>query len=151
MTFQVPDSFTERAKTFEESIPLVNLAKQIIDLNLPQLVDARGAKYHILFTNQESTEHYGGKCKKVEGATSYHTKLDFIIVVYKSAFMNGDLLEKIRILVHELYHIGRDASGKFKLRKHEGDFCELEPHDKFSFLIASDIIPRLVIPEEFRD
>ena len=118
---------------FKDSDALQNLALKIA-FALPELSEAQAASFKVFYTNAEM-EHIGGKCRKLDGAVRYQTKEDYFILIHRKPFAESDDFHKVRMLVHELFHIEKDE-GAFKIRKHRGDFCEIAEHDKFSYQLA---------------
>jgi len=110
---------------------------------LPQLKDAESAKWKVMYSLNE-LDHIGGKCKRVTGTEKFHTGLDFDILIHKPPFIASGALERLRILAHELYHIEK-SKAYFKVRIHEGDFCEIADHDKFSYTMAEQAAIQLGI------
>lgn len=129
---------TER---YSEDGQLSILAKQILDTyEGNDLDDAKTFQWRILFTSQTlGHEEVAGKCTKVDGAIRYLWSNDFIILIHRQSFDSATDLEKVRIIAHELHHIGKNEHDEPAIRRHEGDFCEIPSHDKRSFKIAGEI------------
>lgn len=122
-----------KKREYSESPALEELASRIAN-STPELIDSLSAKWRVIYSSTE-LEHLAGKCRKLDGALKFQTKLDFIIFVHRPPFMEMDERRKFRVICHELYHIEQKEKG-FKVRKHGGDFCEIESHDTFSFELA---------------
>lgn len=117
-----------------ESVDNLKQLTQLMVNAVPELKDCVGARWDVLYSLNE-LDHIGGKCKRVTGTERYHTKLDYNILVHKEPFIGSGNLDRLRILAHELYHIEREKK-YFVIRHHEGDFCEIQAHDKFSYMLA---------------
>lgn len=126
-------SFSEKPDAFKDSEALHKLAFQI-SLAVPELRDARLANWKAFYSKNEP-DHIGGKCRKLDGAVKHQTGLDYFILIHYSSFFESDDFHKFRILCHELYHIQKEEKA-FRVRRHEGDFCEIAAHDKFSYRLA---------------
>lgn len=119
---------------FKDSDALHKLAFQI-SLAVPELYAARSANWKAFYSKNEP-EHIGGKCRKLDGAVRHQTGLDFFVLIHLSTFAASDDFHKFRMICHELFHIEKLEKGGFVVRRHEGDFCEIAAHDKFSYRLA---------------
>ena len=90
-------------------------------------------------------DHIAGKCRKLDGAIKFQTGLDFLILIHKPPFTTSNTLDKFRVVCHELYHIQWEKK-HFKVRHHDGDFCEIAAHDKFSYALAAKALSILESP-----
>jgi hypothetical protein len=136
---------------YEEDGHLPVLVKEILDsYRGSELNDAKAFQWRVLFTTQTlGHEEVAGKCTRVDGAIRFLWSNDFIILIHKPTFDSATTLEKTRILVHELHHIGKDEHDEPTIRRHAGDFCEIPAHDKLSYKVAHEIYRNLKNLKEF--
>ena len=115
-----------------------------------ELNDAKAFEYRIIFTNGSlGHQEVAGRCTKVHGAIRYLWSNDFVILIQKKEFDAMTPVQKTRILVHELHHIGKDEHDEPTIRRHDGDFCEIDAHDKLCYKIAHEIYRGLKNLKEF--
>lgn len=104
------------------------------------LNDAKAFQKRVIFTNTKlGHEEVAGKCTKIDGPIRFLWGVDFIIQIQKQEFEKMTALDKTRIIVHELHHIGKNEHDEPETRRHSGDFCEIAAHDKLSYAIAREI------------
>jgi Putative phage metallopeptidase len=114
------------------------------------LNDAKAFQFRIIFTTQTlGHEEVAGKCTKIDGAIRYLWSNDFIILIKKDEFEKATAIDKTRIIVHELHHIGKNEHDEPAIRRHMGDFCEIPAHDKLSYGIARQIVKDLPSLKDF--
>lgn len=136
---------------YESDGKLPILVKEILDnYRGNELNDAKAFQWRVIFTNQTlGHEEVAGKCTKVDGAIRFLWSNDFIIQLHKPTFDASTAIEKVRIIVHELHHIGKDDHDEPAIRRHAGDFCEIPAHDKLSYKIAGEIFKQIKTLREF--
>ena len=136
---------------YESDGKLPILVKEILDAYKGnELNDAKAFQWRVIFTNQTlGHEEVAGKCTKVDGAIRFLWSNDFIIQLHKPTFDAATALEKVRIIAHELHHIGKDDHDEPAIRRHAGDFCEIPAHDKLSYKIAGEIYKHIGTLKDF--
>lgn len=144
-------STTKPDDEYEESTDLVRLVKSILDCSVPELHDAKRAKFDIVFSRKADREgsgtHKGGVCKRVEGSVRYKTKLDFMITIFANQFLPLSQRDKVKLVVHELHHIHFNYKGKPSIRAHSEEYCEILSHDKLSDGITERIWNMIQVPQ----
>lgn len=135
----------DKKERYEDSADLRELAAQILAA-CPHF-PANDVHFAIIYTNAKLT-HLAGLCSKVSSAVSFKTGLQFLIVIQKQHFEKVKPEMKAEIVIHELWHIqeGEKETDAYRVRQHEGDFCEIPDHDKFSrdtFEKIRDSLPML--------
>lgn len=139
----------KRKGTGYEINPILSkLFNDLVRLGIPELHVVPHFQYSVLFTEKETSDHYGGKTKRVEGSIRYKTGIDFMILINKPNYVGATIEEKARIALHELYHIDEE-NGKPRIRRHYDDFCELPNHDKFSRDLYERVKDRIKVPTSF--
>lgn len=130
---------TEQKGPYENSKALEELMTQMIE-TIPELEDCEHFKIGLMYTNK-SLSHGGRKvaarCSKVTAPVRFKTNLDYTIVVNSKSFFASTRDEQGATMIHELSHIKISEKSKNReilpaLRPHEGDFCELPDHDRYS-------------------
>ena len=124
-------------RDYQDNESLDTLAHKIASV-VPELEAAREASFKAFYSTAEP-EHIGGKCRRLDGAVRYQTGRDFFVLVHKDPFIQGDTLQRFRLLTHELYHIAREKT-YFVSRHHAADFCEIPDHDKWSYRLAIEAL-----------
>jgi hypothetical protein len=115
-----------------------------------ELNDAKAFQWKIIFTtNTLGHEEVAGRCSRIDGPIAYLWDNEFLIQVKKDEFEKATALDKTRILVHELHHIGKNENDQPAIRRHVGDFCEIPAHDKLSYKIAQEIYKHLSHLKDF--
>lgn len=130
---------------YEDNASLSLLATEILTSYTGEhLNDAKAFQWKIIFTTGSlGREEVAGKCTKIDGAIRYLWENDFLIQIQKDEFDKATDRDKIRILAHELHHIGKNDHDEPAIRHHGGDFCEIAAHDKLSYKIAGEIYKQL--------
>lgn len=127
---------------YEDNEALQQLMVAVVKA-LPELQEAQSASIKAFYSAVEP-EHIGGKCRKLDGAVKFQTGNDFFILIHKAPFVASDALDKVRLICHELHHIALRKE-TFYVRHHEGDFCEIPEHDRFSYRLAVKAMSALSI------
>jgi predicted metallopeptidase len=78
-------------------------------------------------------------CRKVPNAIRAVSGLDFLLVFWRTPWDEETTFERHRTIVHELMHVDITDDGEPKVRRHQGDFCEIPQHDKESYALAKKI------------
>lgn len=133
---------------YAESKELLKLFRDVLKHSGDSLAQARGIKYLVVLTDQE-TDHWAGKTSVVEGAIRFKTGFQFTIKIVADEFQSSNDPQKVKIVIHELNHIDFNEKGSPKIRRHEGDFCEIPEHDKFSETIYQEIKDQIHVPTFF--
>ena len=139
---------------YEDSEELSSLAKTILSAHDEDLKDAELFSFRIIFTKRHF-KHYAGVVKRLGDAFRYLFNTDYIILVNEEEYNDAAFEKKAFIVIHELHHImdGRKAAQIMakvapypKLRRHQGNYCELPEHDTFS----KDIYERIKAKLEWK-
>lgn len=137
---------------YEMSPVLTQFAFQVQNI-VPELSDARSAVWEIFYVDTlgSDDEDVAGRCKKLDPAVRFRTKVDYYILVVKEKFVKMTVKEKLRLISHELFHIERSEGKKsktiqWKVRHHKGDFCSIQEHDRYSFMLAEKAM-KVMYPE----
>lgn len=139
---------TER---YQEDGSLSLLANEILTAYKgEELNDAKAFQWKIIFTTTTlGHEEVAGKCTKIDGPIRYLWENDFLILIKKDEFDRATAIDKTRILVHELHHIGKNEHDEPAIRRHIGDFCVIPSHDKLSYKIAGELYKHLLHLKDF--
>lgn len=134
-------------RDYSDSEDLQALAEKIAEV-VPELAYARQAKYKVFYSSSEP-EHIGGKCRRLDGAVRFQTGMDYFILIHRAPFVASNIFQKVRMLVHEEYHIFKDRN-TWLVRRHAGDFCEIAEHDALSYRLALTAMAalELKVPDE---
>jgi predicted metallopeptidase len=78
-------------------------------------------------------------CRRQSQAWRTVTGVDYLLVFWTDDWEAMTTERRHRTVVHELLHIRPNKNGDPGLRRHQGDFCEIEAHDKESADLAKKI------------
>lgn len=132
-------------RDYQDDTALDKLAHKVLAV-LPELFESEGAKF-VAFYSSVEPDHIGGKCRKLDGAVRHRTGDDYWLLIHREPFLQTDLFHKLRILIHEMHHMVKEGNA-WVVRRHSGDFCELEAHDAWSFRLALKAIASLGLKYE---
>lgn len=113
------------------------------------LSEARATPFRIMFSSKKS-DRFAGKCYKVDEALRTIIGFDFYIIIYKPNFDEQTQLDKVHTVAHELHHIMLDDEDRPRIRRHNGEFCEIRSHDQFPAALAKRILPDLLKGETLK-
>ena len=128
----------------DETDELKGLTRLILTFGSEFFTDVQGISFRIFFSQKPLNDH-AAYCKKLESSIRFKLKVDFFILIDKTEFDKGNRIQKAKLIIHELHHIGKDGKQQPMIRLHnEGEnFCELPSHDMFSEGVIDKLKDRL--------
>ena len=128
----------------DETDELKGLTKLILTFGSEYFTAVQGITFKIFFTQKPLNDH-SAYCKKLEASVRFKLNVDFFILIDKSVFDDYSRIDKAKMIIHELHHIGKDNKGQPSIHNHneKEDFCELPSHDLFSERIIDSLRDRL--------
>jgi hypothetical protein len=136
-------------KDFSDETPeLQGLLKIVLTFAPEFFQDVQGISFRVFFTQKPLQDH-AAYCKLLPKAIRFKLKTDFFVIIDKAGFDESNRIDKAKLIIHELHHIGRDEEGQPEIRKHneKEDFCELPHHDLFSERVVQKLKERLDQPQ----
>ena len=128
----------------DETAELKALTQLILTFASEYFLDVQGISFRIFFSLKPLNDH-AAYCKRLEASIRFKLRVDFFILIDKTLYDKYGRVEKAKMIIHELHHIGKDDKGQAEIRKHneEENFCELPSHDLFSEAVVDKLRERL--------
>lgn len=131
----------------DETAELKALTRLILTFGPEFFTSVQGISFRIFFTQKPLQDH-AAYCKRLEASVRFKLKVDFFILIDKNLFDSYNRIDKAKLIIHELHHIGKDEKGQPVIFKHneKESFCELPSHDLFSEKVIEKLKDRLTQP-----